>query len=375
MNITNVRATRYMDPEMQSAGKGGYEVLVCEVNTDEGITGMSYLSYGAPPNGSIGEIYMLLLTRNFRHLITGMDAGAPKKVWDLLYNNSTRWGRRGIPLHCISLIDTALWDIKAKKAGVPVYKLLGGPVRDRIPCYANTAHHLPPDELAEKAASYVKEGFNALKIRGNAMLVGTDEATARLKAVREAVGPDIRIMVDVNGTWDRETAVRMLRLWEPYDVYWLEEPVHPDDIPGFIEVREVARQAGTLVAAGEQHGTLNDFRQLIESGCVDVVQPDSACCGGITEFLHISAFAKQRSIPVSPHILQHVHLHLAAALPETMWVEYFLEDNPMMRFTLQLIPGPAEALRHREGMLDLPTAPGFGLELDPEIAERSMIME
>jgi L-rhamnonate dehydratase len=375
MKIVDVKATRYTEATEHVDIGAGYEVLVCEVETDEGITGMSYIPYNIPPSGGIGELYALLINRNFKNLIKGEDAFATTKIWDLLYKHSTRWGRRGIPLQCISVIDMALWDAKAKKAGVPMYKLLGGAIRERIPCYANTAHHLGPDELAERAIGYVKQGFNAIKIRGAAHLVTNDEATARVKAVREAVGPDIKLMVDVNGTWDVETAIRMLKLWEPYHIYWLEEPVHPDETPGFVQVHKVARELGNFIATGEQHGTLYDFRELIENDCVDVIEPDGAYCGGITEFLRIADLARAYSVMISPHVLQHIHMHLVATLQETMWVEFFMVDNPLMSFVIRLFPEPKEALQHRDGMLDLPTAPGFGLKLDPELAARCKVAD
>ncbi len=373
MKILDVKATRYTEATDHADIGVGYEVLVCEVETDEGITGMSYIPYTIPLCGGIGELYALLINRNFKNLIKGEDAFATTKIWDLLYKHSTRWGRRGIPLECISVIDMALWDAKAKKAGVPVYKLLGGAIRDRIPCYANTAHHLDPDALAERAIGYVKQGFKALKIRGAAHLVTNDEATARVKAVREAIGPDIKLMVDVNGTWDVETAIRMLKLWEPYHIYWLEEPVPPDEIHGFVQVHKVARKLGNFIATGEQHGTLYDFRELIEHDCVDVIEPDGAYCGGITEFLRIAALARSYSVMISPHVLQHIHMHLVAALQETMWVEFFMVDNPLMTFVIRLFSEPKEALQHRDGMLDLPTADGFGLKLDPELAARCRV--
>jgi D-arabinonate dehydratase len=375
MKITDVKATRYTeDTDWVDIGKE-FEIVVTEVHTDEGITGISYIPLFVHPSGSIGDVYALLINRNFNNLIKGEDAFANLKIWDLLYRHSTRWGRRGLPLQAISLIDMALWDIKAKALGVPVYKLLGGPIRDRIPCYANTAHHLSPDELAKRAIKYVKEGFTAIKIRGNALLTTTEEATTRVRTVREAVGPDIKLMVDVNGTWDVETAIRMLKLWEPYHIYWLEEPVPPDDTYGFVQVHKVARELGVYLATGEQHGTLYDFRELIEADAVDIIEPDGAYCGGITEFLRIIDLARSYSVMISPHVLQHMHMHLVASFLETMWVEFFMVDNELMSFLLRLFPEPKEALQHRDGMLDLPKGPGFGLKMDPELAEHCRVTE
>jgi L-alanine-DL-glutamate epimerase-like enolase superfamily enzyme len=193
-----------------------------------------------------------------------------------------------------------------------VSALVGGR-RGRVATYANCAHHLPPDKLAEKAAGYVKQGHTALKIRGSATYVSLHEATERVKHVREAIGPDVKLMVDVNGTWDVDTAIQQLKRWERYDVYWLEEPVPPDDIPGYVRVRQ--RAGRTYIVGGEQHVGVMEFRQLIEQGAVDIVQPNAAITGGITDWLRIHALATLSSVPVSPWNLQMVHIHLAAGSP------------------------------------------------------------
>ena len=202
-----------------------------------------------------------------------------------------------------------------------------------------------------------------------------DVATRRVQAVREAIGPDIRLMVDVNGTWDVDTAVQRLKAWEKYDVYWLEEPVPPQDIPGYRRVRE--RAGRTLIAGGEQHVGLAEFRSLVEGDAVDVVQPNAAITGGITDWLRIHAYATARSMPVSPWNLQSVHLHMAAGLPNVQWIEYFMPDNALLAFQTQLFTGPAlrEEVTEDGVFLLPPEAPGLGLELDPAIAEATLVRE
>jgi L-alanine-DL-glutamate epimerase-like enolase superfamily enzyme len=254
----------------------------------------------------------------------------------------------------------------------PVSALFGGR-RNRVPTYANCAHHLSPDKLAAKAAEYVKRGHTALKIRGS--FVSPREATERVKHVREAVGPDIKLMVDVNGTWDVDTAIEQLKRWERYDVYWLEEPVPPDDIPGYVRVR---RRAGhTFIAGGEQHVGVMEFRQLIEEGAVDIVQPNAAITGGITDWLRIHALATLSSVPVSPWNLQAIHLHLAAGLPNVKWIEYFMADNPLLEFQSRLFKGPIVREEATEDGIVLvpPDGPGLGLVLDEAVAAASLISD
>ncbi len=373
MKIVEVKAARYAQTlDIADLGRGS-EIIAVTVRTDDGFTGMGHMPVHIGSAGAIGHVYTTLINTVFANLLVGEDPFAIERLWEKIFRYSTRWGRRGIAVQCLSIIDIALWDMKAKRANVPLWKLLGGPVRDRIPVYANTAHQLPPDALAKKAASYVGMGFKAVKIRGSATAVSTEEATARVKAVREAIGPDVKLLVDVNGTWDVETAITMLRRWEPYRIYWLEEPVHPDDIPGYVQVHRVARQLGVNIAGGEQHATVHDFRQLLQQDAVDIVQPDCAVVGGITEFLRVAHLAQTQSVRISPHTLQHVHNHMVAAVPGTMWVEFFMEDNPLRTLEVRLFPKPREATLARDGMLDLPQAPGLGVEMDPEVAARCRV--
>jgi L-alanine-DL-glutamate epimerase-like enolase superfamily enzyme len=158
-------------------------------------------------------------------------------------------------------------------------------------------------------------------------------------------------------------------------VYWLEEPVPPDDIPGYVRIRQ--RAGRTYIAGGEQHVGVPEFRQLIEQGAVDVVQPNAAITGGITDWLRIHALATLASVPVSPWNLQMVHLHLAAGLPNVKWIEYFMADNPLLEFQGRLFKGPA--MREevtREGIVLLPPdGPGLGLELDEAVAAASLVRE
>jgi len=283
-----------------------------------------------------------------------------------------RRGGEGLVRTCIAAVDFALWDLKGKRMNAPVSALFGGR-RDRVPTYANCAHHLSPDKLAAKAAEYVRRGHTALKIRGS--YVTPREATERVKYVREAVGPAVKLMVHVNGTWDVYTAIVQLKRWEPYDVYWLEEPVPPDDIPGYVRVRQ--RAGRTFIAGGEQHVGVMEFRQLIEQGAVDIVQPNAAITGGITDWLRIHALATLASVPVSPWNLQMIHMHLAAGLPNVKWLEYFMADNPLLEFQSRLFKGPVLREERTDDGIFLvpPEAPGLGLELDQAEAEASLVRE
>jgi len=346
----------------------GRNFVTLRITTSDGVTGLG----DATLNGRELAVASYL-NDHVLPLFLGRDPARIEGMWQYLYRGPY-WRRGPVTMTAISAVDTALWDIKGKALGVPVSRLFGGH-REKIPTYANCAHHMPPDKLAERAAEDVAAGHKALKIRGTRSFVTLAEATARVKAVREAIGPDIKLMVDVNGSWDVDTAIQQLKAWEPYDVYWLEEPVPPHDIPGYVRVRE--RSGTTYIVGGEQHAGLAEHRQLIEQGAVDILQPNAAITGGITDFLRIHAFATAHSVPVSPWNLQMVHLHMAAGLENVKWIEYFMPDNELLKFQTNLFKGPAlrEEVTDEGVFLLAPEGPGLGLELDEAVAEESLVRD
>lgn len=372
MKITSVDVARY---RMEGAGgqAGGYggEIQIVDIATEAGATGRGFVSTSAPA----GPILAQMIERLLAPIVVGEDGRETERLWRRMYEDAVpRRGGDGLMRHAIAAVDFALWDAKAKAQNLPVWKLLGGR-RDLIPTYANCAHHLPADQLAERAAEDVAAGHKALKIRGTRSFVTPAEATERVRQVRAAIGPDVRLMVDVNCSWDVDTAIQQLKAWEPYDVYWLEEPVPPADIPGYGRVR--ARAGETYIVGGEQHVGLTEFRQLIDADAVDIIQPNAALTGGVTDWLRIHAYATARGMPVSPWNLQAIHLHLAAGLPNVQWIEYFMPDNALLAFQTQLLTGPvmAEETTAEGVFLKAPTAIGFGIELNPEMADRCRVRD
>ena len=366
MKIEAVGTRRYRG---QSASDYSGEVIIVDIKTDSGPQGMGF----AMTSGRSGDIIDSMIANVLAPAIIGDDPFLTTDLWQKMYwEAAPRRGGDGYMRNAIAAIDFALWDIKGKALGVPVSKLFGSH-REKIPTYANCAHHMAPDELAERAAEDVRAGHKALKIRGTRSFVTLREATARVEAVRAAIGPDIKLMVDVNGSWDVDTAIQQLKAWEPYDIYWLEEPVPPHDIAGYLRVRE--RSGTTYIVGGEQHAGLSEHRQLVEQGAVDILQPNAAVTGGITDFLRIHAFATAHSMPVSPWNLQMVHLHMAAGLENVKWIEYFMPDNALLKFQTNLFKGPAlrEEVTDEGVFLLAPDAPGLGLELDEAVAEESLV--
>lgn len=363
MAISTVDVTRYGKP-----GNSDFEILVVAVHDDSGHTGIGYQMLFGPA----GALAATIIQEQLTPCIVGENPWSTSLLWDRMYARMPRRGGDGLVRGCIAALDMALWDIKARLADLPLSRLFGGH-QDAVLTYANCAHHLDPDPLAEKALEYVGRGHRSLKVRGTRTFVTTAVATARVQAVREAVGPDVRIMVDVNGTWDVDTAIQQLKAWEKFDVYWLEEPVPPGDIAGYQRVR--ARSGSTYIVGGEQHAGLAEFRGLIDNDCIDIVQPNVAVTGGITDWLRVHAYATANAIPVSPWNMQGVHIHMAIGLPNVQWIEYFMPDNPLLELKSKLFTdaGIEEEVREDGVYLKAPVAVGLGLELDPEVAAQSLI--
>ena len=370
MKIIGTRIDRYSRQPQGAGGSGevaardyGGGILVVSIDTDTGLTGVGFVSASAASAPLLAAMGKAL----FAPILDGANPWETTHLWDRLYHEAApRRGGDGLMRHLLAAIDCALWDIKAKAANVPVWQLLGGN-RSLVPTYANCAHHLPVEQLAERAASYVDAGHRALKIRGTRSFVTPAEATRRVAAVREAIGPDVRLMVDVNGSWDVDTAIRQLRDWEAYDVYWLEEPVPPQDLAGYRRVREHA--GSTFIVGGEQHVGLAEFKNLIDSDCIDIAQPNVVMTGGITDWLRIHAYATACGVPVSPWNLQQVHIHLAAGLPNVQWIEYFMADNALLEFQGELLQGSRlEEVAGEDGVyLQAPTQPGLGIHINTDM--------
>lgn len=371
MKITDVIANRYVqmkEPDMAHAE--GHEIIIVRVETDEGVTGTSFIGTPVFSHGAVGDLAAELIRRNLRNIVLGENPLHNERLWKKMFDAPWRIGMRGMILDCIAAVDFALWDIKGKLLKMPVSHLFGDH-REKVLTYANVGQQLPPEKMGKKAAEYVEHGHTAVKIRAGLSAVSLEEATKRIAAVREAIGPDIKLLVDINGTWDADTAIEMIKKWRRYDIYWIEEPVPPEDIYGYKRVKEYA--GDTYVAGGEQNANFNDFRELIEKNAIDIIQPNASCTGGITSWLKIYQHAAAFSIPVSPWNLQQVHIPLAAGLPNVKWIEYFTPDRKTFQNTL--LKGPVFHEEKGEDGIYLRTsdAVGLGLELNEEVAEQTLV--
>jgi L-alanine-DL-glutamate epimerase-like enolase superfamily enzyme len=372
MKITDLTVKRYAQ-RREDGSRMGAEIQTVELATDAGVSGLGFVTAANSRLSPMGDLVAGILRTNLRNVVLGEDPVLTDALWQRMYEQvAGRRGARGLLMQCIAAVDFACWDIKGKVMGRPLGDLFGRR-RERIPTYANAAHLVEPAEVARTAAEYVAQGHKALKIRGGLNAGSPSLATARVQAVREAIGPDVKLMVDVNGTWDADTAIQQLRAWERYELYWLEEPVSPEDVQGYVRVH---RRAGNVyISGGEQHSGLSEFRNLLQEDAVDILQPGAAIAGGITEWLRVYNLACAYGVPVSPWDLQAVHIHMAAGLANVKWIEYFMADNQMLAFQNQLFKEPAfKEERGEDGIYLLPPdRPGLGIVLDEAQASRSLV--
>lgn len=278
---------------------------VVTIVTDDGLTGIG-IGSASPGEREFRE--------TFCQLIIGTDADLTERIWAML-SDSKMYGRRGFETAALSPIDMALWDIKAKRAKLPLHRLIGG-YRDSVPIYIAGGYYGDGKtmiDLQKEMASYVEKGARAVKLKVG-RLSPTEDA-ARVGAVRAAIGPDIKLMVDANCAYWTHEAVQFAARTERFDIAWFEEPIAPENYEGY---GKIGRQTSIPIAAGEQEYRLHGFRDLIATGGVAIIQPDARWMGGITEFKKVSALAQAHGIAVAAHGPQHLHLPLIGAIPRLL---------------------------------------------------------
>lgn len=353
-------AARPFTPRKTGAdGRSPVSGSYVEIETDDGTVGL----FGP----IFYETAILILTR-LRPYLLGQDPLATERLWDVMYRQD-RHARKGYEMMAISAADNALWDLKGKHYGQPVYRLLGGPTRDKVDCYASMlGHSLERDRVIERAQWAVEQGFKAQKWffrYGPADgLAGLAKNVELVKTVREAVGPNIEIMFDSWMGWDMTYSIRLIERIEQYSPRWIEESVPADRIADFANIRSTSR---TPIATGEHEYTRWGFVQLLRANAVDVIQADPDWCGGISELVKIVTLASAFGRHVIPHGHSiHASVHVVASQsPATcpMAETLLLHLPPKQAFHTDLM-APVN------GSIALPTAPGLGFALDESKIER-----
>ncbi len=346
-------------PRAPRVSEGRLLETYVQIETDEGATGL----FG-PIFAETAPIIRAKLTP---HLID-QDPLAGERLWDVLYRQD-RHARKGYEMLAISAVDCALWDLRGKVLGLPVYRLLGGPTRERVPCYASMlGSSLDPGLVRERAQWAVAQGFKAQKwffrYGPGDGLEGMEQNVALVRTVREAVGPHVEIMFDCWMGWDATYAIRLLERIAEYRPRWLEEPVPPDRIGDLAAIRRSTR---VPIATGEHEYTRWGFLQLLQADAVDVIQADPDWCGGISELVKICALASAWGRPVVPH--GHsvpAAVNVIAAQPPGVCplAEFLVRNQPVAQHFHRGYMAP------EGGSIALPTAPGLGIAIDEAKVER-----
>ncbi|MFC9220266.1 mandelate racemase/muconate lactonizing enzyme family protein [Streptomyces hygroscopicus] len=321
--------------------------LFVELATEEGHQGIGF-SYSKRAGGP-GQFAH---AQEIAPALLGEDPSDIGRIWTKLVWAGASVGRSGLSTQAVAAFDIALWDLKAKRAGLPLAKLLGAH-RDTVRCYNTSGGflHTPTEQLLENATASLASGIGGIKIK-----VGQPdgkEDLRRLTAVREHLGDEVPLMVDANQQWDRPTAQRMGRALEEFGLVWIEEPLDAYDAPGHAAL---AASLDTPVATGEMLASVAEHWELIRHNAADIVQPDAPRIGGITQFLKLATLAEQQHLQLAPHFAMEIHLHLAAAYPYEPWVEHFDWLEPLFN----------ERLEIRDGRMRVSARPGLGITLSEQ---------
>ncbi len=357
MKITQLQAIPLAIPMKPMTPPSGWmagtrKQIIVRVVTDEGLVGVGEaFAYGAP------LAVCNVIDESLAPLLVGRDALDIEPLVDTMHRGTMIYGRRGLAMFAISGVEIALWDLLGKAVQAPVYRLLGGAVRPRLPAYASLLRYDSPAELARACRHYAAQGFCMLKLHQ------TDVESVR--AAREAVGEQVEIMLDTNCPWTPAEAIEMARRLEPYRLFWLEEPVWPPE--DYAGLARVAAATDTPIALGENESTLFGFREIIAQRAADILQPSISKVGGISEFRKIAAHAQAASVPIAPHSFYFgpglaATLHVAATFGGAMPVEF-----PTGEYETAFLTRPIEP---RDGWIAVPSGPGLGVEINEEAIRR-----
>jgi L-lyxonate dehydratase len=356
-------------PADSMAGFRFHGWLVVEIFTDEGHVGIGNAALSPRLTKQTIDLYL-------KPLLIGRNPFDVEFLWQLMYRRTMAFGRKGVGMTAISAVDIGIWDLLGKAAGQPVFRLLGGRTKQRIPVYASRLYSQPLDELAEETRKYVDAGYKALKMRfgwgPTDGAAGMQRNVELVRTVREVAGDEIDIMADAYMGWNLDYARRMIPLLERFNLRWLEEPVIPDDLHGYASLKAMNR----IPIAGGEHGfTQYEFRDLLEARAVDYIQFDTNRVGGITQARKISALAESFAVPVVPHAGQMHNYHVVMASLNSPMAEYFPPVDVEVGNELfwYIFDGEPSA---EDGFIDLrDDVPGLGLTINEAALAKFTIIE
>jgi L-rhamnonate dehydratase len=363
MKITNVEGIILRLPARQPVADGTQDDLLIRIETDEGITGYGEVDTSPEVGKAVVDAEMSHGTcYGLREVLLGKDPFDVEQIWEMMYRKTNYYGRLGVVIHAMSGVDMALWDIMGKASGKPVHKLLGGSYCSEVRAYASL---LMPDnvqEVRDAVHRYVSEGFTAVKLGYGPLGKDVRKDVELTAAAKEAAGADVEVMIDIGHGYSLKKAMQAAREFEALRIFWMEEPLPPEDIDGY---RRLCDSTSLRIAAGEQDTGRWTFRRLIWEACLDVLQPDISRVGGLTEAKRIAYMAHEANRLCVPHafrtgVLVAACLHLIAAIPNSAFLEFSVTESALRR---ELLAVPFEVVK---GRVAVPTQSGLGIEINPE---------
>ncbi len=352
MTIDRVRADHYRIPlptVLSDATHGDithFELITVRLDARDGAEGVGY-TYTV---GAGGAAIRALIERDLAPVLAGADDDGIEALWERMWWRLHYVGRGGLASFAISAVDVALWDLAARCRGLPLWRHAGGH-DSRVRAYAGGIDlQFSLDRLLRQTDENRARGFRAIKMKVGRTRLSED--VERVREMRALLGPDTPLMVDANMRWTADEAIRAARALAPHDIYWLEEPTIPDDVPGHVRI---VRDGGLPVATGENFRTLHEFERMMEAGGVTFPEPDVSNCGGVTVWMKVAHAAEARNLPVTSHGVHDLHVHLLAAVPNASYLE--VHGFGLERFI-------AHPIVLQDGLAIAPERPGHGVDLD-----------
>ena len=367
MKITDVKAIILKLPEISPAADGTQDDLIIMVETDEGITGYGEVDTAPLVGKAVVDAYMSHGTCwGLREVVTGADPFDYEQIWNEMWKKTYYYGRSGPVIHVMSGIDMAIWDIMGKASGKPVHKLLGGSYVDKVRAYASALMPETPEEAKKLVEKLASQGYTAMKFGWGPLGYDVRFDVKLIETVRKTAGDHIEIMIDIGKRYKLKQAMYVAKALEQMNIYWLEEPLPAEDYAGY---KRLTESTTLRIATGEEESGRISFARLINESRVDVIQPDISRCGGLTEAKKIASMAADNNILMVPHafktgILVAASIHLIAALPNIPFLEFSVTESAIRK---ELLVKP---FIQKDGFIDVPTAAGLGIELNPEVIRK-----
>jgi L-alanine-DL-glutamate epimerase-like enolase superfamily enzyme len=367
VKITRVEPIHLRLPDVNERCDGSQETLIVKVHTDAGLIGVGEADSSSHVARAIIEAPVShKICRGLAECVLGQDPFEIDRLVHRMYEGSIYFGRQGAVIQAMSGVEIALWDVVGQATGRPVYQLLGGGFRKRFRAYASILFGDTPDETGRIARELASQGFRAVKFGWGPMGQGEESDIAHVRAARQGLGPQVELMVDAGLCWDTATAIRRARQFEEFNLTWLEEPLHPDNLDGYARL---SARAPMRIAAGEEICDVKEFQQMMDVGGIDVAQVDVTRVGGLARAKRIGWDSSERHRLCVNHSYKTgvniaASLHFVAALPNTHYFEYCVEQGDLRKhLTKQTFPVV-------DGDISVPEGPGLGIDLNEEVVAR-----